>query len=237
MGLPGAQQKRNMRQALVITNPKWEPFTKVSDAFKNLKLKDAESAVLVVRGRCKEQRSVKEKAPFVKQKPDSPEALAADMRKQGATPDAIAKAVAAFKPLKIFVALFCLIGFTTLAQQPVIGNINGATTAGATTNTSAANGVIGWNIDRTVVFQAAIIGTNASPTNAVTVLFDTSDNGTDWLTDQYTFSITPNGTNSATAISRVTNSVGGKYLRFGTIKNPNLTAVTFTRFTMSLKDE
>jgi hypothetical protein len=44
-----------MRQAIVITNPKWEPFTAASDAFKSA----AAPAVLVVRGRCKEKKSGK----------------------------------------------------------------------------------------------------------------------------------------------------------------------------------
>jgi hypothetical protein len=45
-----------MRQAIVIQNPKWELFTKASDAFKALTLKAGESAILVVRGRSKEKR-------------------------------------------------------------------------------------------------------------------------------------------------------------------------------------
>ena len=46
-----------MRQAIVIKNPKWEPFVAASDAFK--KVKDNETAVLVVRGRCKEHKVAK----------------------------------------------------------------------------------------------------------------------------------------------------------------------------------
>ena len=42
-----------MRQAIIIKNPKWEPFTVASDAFK--KLGDSDNAVLLVRGRCKEK--------------------------------------------------------------------------------------------------------------------------------------------------------------------------------------
>lgn len=41
-----------MRQAIVIKNPKWEPYTVASDAFK---ASDAPS-VLIVRGRCKEKK-------------------------------------------------------------------------------------------------------------------------------------------------------------------------------------
>jgi|APGre2960657404_1045060.scaffolds.fasta_scaffold292975_2 hypothetical protein len=48
-----------MRQAIVIKNPKWESFTAAADAFKDLTLKEKESAVLVVRGKCKERKPAK----------------------------------------------------------------------------------------------------------------------------------------------------------------------------------
>lgn len=82
-----------MRQAIVITNPKWEPFTKASDAF----AKATAPAILVVRGRSKEKRVAGDKKFAFKAKPDSPEALAADMRKTGASKEEIEKAVKAFK--------------------------------------------------------------------------------------------------------------------------------------------
>lgn len=81
-----------MRQALIVTNPKWERFTAVSEKFKAL----SGSAVLVVRGRSKEKRTAEEKPPVKKSEPDSPEALAADLRKAGKKPEEIEKAVKAF---------------------------------------------------------------------------------------------------------------------------------------------
>jgi hypothetical protein len=44
-----------MRQALIVKNPKWEPFHTVSDEFKSL----SGNVVLVVRGRCKEKKTAK----------------------------------------------------------------------------------------------------------------------------------------------------------------------------------
>lgn len=86
-----------MRQAIIVENPKWEPFTKVSDAFKSVK----GAAVLVVRGNNKEIRIEAPKRPFVKKVADSPECLAADLRKLGKSQDEINKAVADFnKPSK-----------------------------------------------------------------------------------------------------------------------------------------
>jgi hypothetical protein len=62
-----------MRQALIVTNPKWERFTGVSDKFKAL----SGDAVLVVRGRCKEK--VEAKAGKSKIYKKSPESLAAEL--------------------------------------------------------------------------------------------------------------------------------------------------------------
>jgi hypothetical protein len=45
-------QQNNMRQAIVIKNPKWELFTTASDAFKSA----SAPSILVVRGRCKEKK-------------------------------------------------------------------------------------------------------------------------------------------------------------------------------------
>jgi len=42
-----------MRQALIVTNPKWERFTDASEKFKAL----SSDAVLVVRGRNKEKQA------------------------------------------------------------------------------------------------------------------------------------------------------------------------------------
>jgi hypothetical protein len=190
-----------MRQAIVIKNPKWELFTAASDAFK--KLKAGETAVLVVRGRCKEIKP----------------------------PKLIAKAV------KV-AAVLLLCALPSFAQQNLVNNLATSTLAGSTTNATAGQGFIGWNIDQVAVVQLSVVGTNAATTGTVTVLLDTSDNGSDWLAAQYTTAtVTCNGTTTATGISRITNSVGGKYLRIGGYKNLNdaTNAVTVQRFTISLE--
>lgn len=51
-----------MKQAIVIKNPKWEPFTVASDAFKSAEA----PAVLVVRGRTKEKKLAKSVAKAAK---------------------------------------------------------------------------------------------------------------------------------------------------------------------------
>lgn len=185
-----------MRQAIIVKNPKWEPFHVVSDAFKAEK--EGSGSVLVVRGRCKEKRKAK-----------------------------LAKAVAVIALL----LLPCLSGF---AQQSVINNLPATTVAGASTNSTAGPGFIGWNIDQVAVFQLTCVSTNTC-SSAVTVDLETSDNGTDWVQSSYAVAVTANGTTPVTAITRLTNSVGGKYLRVQAIRNPNAYAITVQRFTLSTK--
>lgn len=84
-----------MRQALIVENPKWERYSDASDKFKALK--PEAKAVLVERGRVKEKNGRRGVIVLVKQQPDSPEALAVDLRKIGKGPDEIEKAVKAFK--------------------------------------------------------------------------------------------------------------------------------------------
>lgn len=185
-----------MRQAIVIQNPKWEPFNTASDAFKAAKA----PAVLVVRGRSKEKKVSK----------------IASVKKVAST---------------LAVLLFC---FAANAQENITAKAGGATLTGSSTNTSAANGFIGWNIDQVGVFQLTCVGTNAATTNAVVVKMDVSDNGTDWVANQHSITATPGGTTAGTSITRITNSVGGKYLRVNRTENPNAAAVTMG-LTVSLR--
>ena len=191
-----------MRQALVIKNPKWEPFTSASDAFKGLDIKTGESAVLVVRGRCKERNSK------------------------------LSKVIAAARKAAAVALMF--VGFSAFAQENLTAKASGPTITGATTNTSAANGVVGWNIDQVAVFQASSYGTNAATTNAITFKLDVSDNGTDWVLNAHSFTNAPAGTSTGTAIHRITNSIGGKYFRVGRVENLNAATATFN-LTVSLK--
>ena len=230
-----------MRQAIVIQNPNWEPFTKASDAFKALSLKAGESVILVVRGRSKEKRNGGiGPSRVVKSKPDSPEALAADLRKQGAKPDEIKKAVKSFKPLAKAAAMiaFMMFALTASAQQDILPKLPLTYVAGLSTNTSAGSGFVGWNIDQVAVFQLTITGTNAGAAGPITVSADTSDNGTDWLATQYNFVSGSAGNGTATAITRATNTIGAKYIRFARVVNTNAATggVTITRFTVSIKD-
>lgn len=69
-----------MRQAFIVTNPKWEPYPTVSDAAKKAPV----GSVIVVRGRCKEVRPVISSKKFVKNAAETPEEKAADAAKAAA---------------------------------------------------------------------------------------------------------------------------------------------------------
>ena len=205
-----------MRQAIIIKNPKWEPFTAASDAFKKLDAK--EKAILVVRGRCKEKRSEIGADKVVKTKPETAAALEADLRKTGAKPEDIKKAVAAFKPLAKAVAVLALllgICLPSFAQQSLIAYLPATSVTSFSTNWTAGTGLIGINRDQVAVFQLTATATNTLASGNTIVRLDTSDNGTDWLTNQVTIA----ATNNATAIARMTNSIGSKWWRVGGVSN------------------
>lgn len=221
------------------------PYETTKAKFAELKLGKGETLELWSPGWLPKKRTQGKLLDFTKKEPTSKEALAADLLKQGKSKEDIDKALAASKLPSIkdavkkaaaIIGLLFLFGFNATAQEPIINKLVSTTVAGATTNSSQANGVMGWNIDQVAVLQVAVVGTNASPTNAIRITFDTSDNGTDWSADAYSHSVTPTGTSSATSLTRITNTVGGKYIRFGKVENANLTAVTISRYTMSLKE-
>ena len=212
-----------MRQAIIVKNPKWEPFTTVSNAWKAITVKDGETAVLVVRGRAKEKN--------VKTSKSLKSGKTAEWLKSQ-TPDIVEKMKKTAS--KLIIAALMLFAFGVSAQEVITAKAGGATIAAFSTNTATGNGVIGWNIGQVAVFQLTCVGTNAAVTNNVILKMDTSDNGTDWLANQYTISNTPAGLTKGTSITKVTNTVGGKWLKVNRIENLNETYVTMG-LTVSLK--
>lgn len=213
-----------MRQALIVKNPKWEPFTAVSDAFKALSVKDKESAALVVRGRCKE-KTTKTMKPLTSGK------TAEWLKTQ-------AKEVAD-KLKKSAAVIACLFAVTAAAQQNILPLLPAASIAGLTTNSTAGSGVLGWNIDQVAVFQLTVTGTNAGAATSLKVNVDTSDNGTYWKANAYAVECLPSGNATATQITRLTNSFGAKYIRFGSMANTNAATggLSIPSFTVSLKEQ
>lgn len=126
--------------------------------------------------------------------------------------------------------------FTLQAEQDLLGHLPATTVAGSSTNSGTGSGIIGWKPGAEAVFQLSLASTNYAGT-AVTVDLSISDNGVDWLTNQIALACTPLGqfaTNTATAISRQTNSSGAQWLQVGQLRNPNTNAITFQRFSVSV---
>jgi len=205
-----------MIQALIVKNPKWEPYDKVRDEF--AKSKDTD-AVLVIRGRCK-QKNRAARNDFKKLPAATATEHAVNLRKQGKGEEDIKRAIATFKPaLALLLALCLLTGIGARAQQSIISSLPSTTAGSFATNWSTGTGLIGINRDDQAVFQLTVVATNTLASGAVNVKLDNSDNGTDWITNQIVISTTFSGTNVSTGITRATNSVGGKWWRIGGLGN------------------
>lgn len=230
-----------MRQALIVENPKWERFTAVSDKFKALK----GEAVLVVRGRCKEKGKPASEKKLTKSEPDSPEALAVDLLKQGKKPEEIEKAVAAFKPkvakvakVVALMALLCSFAFGAQAQANISGYLPTTELTALSTNTPGAV-ILGWNIDQVAVFQLTCTTTNARSLvthSNIVIYLDTVLSGSTLKTNAYTltFESTTNAT-THTSFARITNTIGGN-LRIGNTCNANTNHVAINDFVWRLKE-
>lgn len=137
---------------------------------------------------------------------------------------------------KITSALLLLIALAlpAMAQRNITSLIPVALIEPATTNLTPSE-AIGWNVDQVLVFQLAITTTNvahATTRSNVVIRFDTSVNQTDWVTNQYSLNAAPGGTASVanSTITRLTNSVGAKWIRVGATENVNTNRVWFNRF-------
>jgi len=116
----------------------------------------------------------------------------------------------------------CLSGF---AQQNITAMLPATDLSPASTNYTGA-GFIGWNIDDVLVFQFNVQSTNnihASTKSNILVYLDTALTGTTWSTNQYLISVPTHAyqTNALVSLHRITNTVGGNYLRVGAIWNAN----------------
>lgn len=212
-----------MLQAIVIKNPKWEPFNKASDAFKATAVKEGETAILVVRGRCKE-KNIKTMKTLKSGK------TAEWLKNQTkSVVDKLAKAAA------LFVLLFA---FGASAQQNLVPLLPATYYAALSTNSTGGGGNVGWNIDQTAVFQLTVTGTNAAAAGPISVSIDTSNDRTYWVSSAYTILGPTVGATTATALVRATNTAGGKWFRIGTIANTNAAGggVTITAASVTFKE-
>lgn len=134
-----------------------------------------------------------------------------------------------------FLAFVC-IAISAVCQQSLLPLMSSTRLATATNYPSISNGIIGWNIDQVGVFQSTLTATNPVTTNCQVIFYlETSDNGTDWKTNSYQIVSSVNSTNAVTTLTRVTNTIGGKWLRVGSYNSTNVYPVDVNRFTVSFK--
>lgn len=118
-------------------------------------------------------------------------------------------------------ALIAAFALPARAQTDLLPRLPSTTLLGATTNTTPVAEPIGWRRDEVLVFQFTCTGTNVIAGTNVVMKFDTSNDGTYWVSNQYTMTCTFPGAAQATTISRITNTVGGQWLRLRPIENIN----------------
>ena len=125
--------------------------------------------------------------------------------------------------------------FAASAQTDLKSRLNTTAIAAASTNTTAMAPAIGWNRDQVLVFQVTLIGTNAAASSNIVMNLDVSNDGTDWVASQHTITATAPGSGTKATIARLTNSVGGKWLRVKSIENPSAAggSVTIKTFNYS----
>ncbi len=209
-----------MIQAIVIKNPKWEPYSKASDAFKATTVKDGETVVLVVRGRCKEKN--------VKNSKQLKSGKTAEWLKEKAEAAAKALAPKAAKAAAIVALMFC---FAATAQDNLVNKLATTSLTNAQTVSESGPGFFAWQANQVAVFQLSVGGTNASATNGVLVIMEASDNGTDYVTNRASIVAVSAGTSAGTTIQTLTNTYGAQYWRVNVLVNSNTTTVSIPRFT------
>jgi hypothetical protein len=138
---------------------------------------------------------------------------------------------------KIFSLIIALATFGASAQSDLTSLLSATALAATSTNTTG-NGVVGWNYGAIAQFSLSVQSTNnvhATTKSNIVIRLDSSLNGTDWVTSAYalTFPTATFATNANATIVTLTNT-GGKWLRVGTIENPNTNRVTIARFNWSI---
>ena len=130
------------------------------------------------------------------------------------------------KKILPLLTLLGLLAVTASAQQYQATTIlNGGTNnvAAATTNSSVAQ-IIGLTRFDSAVFEVNFKLTGAG-TSAVVYKIDESADGTNWVTNTRSLSVTANGGTTVVGLTNFTvNSVG--YLRWNVIEQPNANALT-----------
>jgi hypothetical protein len=138
---------------------------------------------------------------------------------------------------KILSLILCVFAVGASAQTDITSHLSATSLDAASTNTTGS-GVLGWNYGKIAQFSASVQSTNnvhITTKSNIVIRLDSSLNGTDWVASAYTltFPTATYATNANATLLTLTNT-GGKYLRVGTVENPNTNRVTISRFNWSI---
>lgn len=168
-------------------------------------------------------------------------------KKKPETDEEKSNAAAKAKKAAAAIVVFLFLAFQSFAQQNIIPNLPAIELGGATTNAGPGGGLIGWNIDQVAVIQGALYQTNTAHATTISnavIRFDTSNDGRNWQISAYNYSLAPTGvtnagtgfSTTATTITRLTNTIGGKWLRAGIMENVNTNRIYWANLSISLKE-
>jgi hypothetical protein len=138
------------------------------------------------------------------------------------------------KSLTALAFLLCVV-ITASAQTDLKGRLDSLLVPALGSNTASMSAPIGWGVDQVLVFQLTVTATNAANTNATAFAIETSNDGDNWLKDQYMIAVTNAGSGTATSISRLTNTVGGQWIRTGYCTNESAKSVIIKAFNYTSK--
>lgn len=121
--------------------------------------------------------------------------------------------------------------FNAAAQpQPLIGYLAATTVSPATTNASAGNGTFSLGgLNKVSVLQTTVGSQTNDAAGEFILTLDGTLNGTDWVSDTKTITMTLNGSSDVTQIDLVTNDCGFQQFRWGDLRNTNDVSTTTVR--------
>lgn len=115
-----------------------------------------------------------------------------------------------------------LLALPALGFDTVSSSLNGGTAnvAASTTNSYTTQSVFAPVYSSDIALAVSFVGSAASVSNAVTLVFDTSLDNSKWSPAYFTISVTPTGTSEVT--KNITQALGSiPYVRLSAIRNPN----------------
>lgn len=123
---------------------------------------------------------------------------------------------------RILTLAAALLALPALGLDTISSSLNGGTAnvAASTTNSYTTQAVFAPVYSSDIGLAVSFVGSAASVSNAVTLVFDTSLDNSKWNNAYFTVAVTPSGTSEV--VKNVTQALGSiPYVRLSAIRNPN----------------